>query len=368
MSDLLCSTYRVFTRDRRTKRLVYDYTDRVIDGTFDCRLSRTSRAFTAVAIEEGCEIAKPRPWLDEWVIQRDGDQSKIVWFGPVRKATADMARNELRVEARDPSEWWNRKQIVRAALSLENVDASVAWAAVRSDQERGDPSGLAVGSTEPVGRLVSIQADKFADTFPILDSLDDVAWTVKAGQLYGPGATTDGPNPFGVRLDASVDWVSETGRSGPVIICDGENVATKVFTRGRTGEYGQWPPEGTAAPDEGWHIPDVIRRDDLFDSVELNAAAREIWERNRTTPVFLASSSGSLRKGSPLCFDDLLAGRRYTVTTGDPTLPVVTVELSNMVVDFEARQVGGVVALWEDRVAVDFAPVGVPYETVDLSF
>lgn len=367
MSDTLCATYRVFARNRRTKKQVCDYTDVTIEGTYSCRYKATSTAFVSTAFTPGCETKKPRPWIDELVIQRNGERSRIAWVGPVVKSTVDAARNEMLIEARDPSEWWNRRRVLQNALSLEDVDASVAWAAIRKDQDSIGESGLAVGSTEPVERNVSIEARQYDSTFAYLQQLEDVAWTVKAGRLYGPGATTDGPRPFKTKLDASVDWINESGQGGAVIICDGENVATKIFVRGRSGQVGEWPPRGSDVPEEGWHIPDVIQRDDLVDVPELTTAARQIWETYRSTPIFLASSSGSLRKGSPLCVDDLLPGRRYHVTTGDPTTPKVVVELANTVIDFVARNVGGVKDLHEDRVAVDFAPIGIDYDTDRLS-
>lgn len=366
MSDTLCATYRVFTRERLTRRLVHDYTTQTIEGTFSYRFKATSSAFLSVAAEPGCDIPKPRPWVDELVVQRDGDDSEVAWFGPVERATLDDARNELQIEAKDLSEWWNRRQILQARLQVAG-DAAEAWAAVRQDQDRIDPSGLGSAVTSKVGRTVTYDEPALAETGPILSELGDVAWAVKAGRLYGPGGTTDGEVPHPVKLDASVDWVTETGQAGPVIVCEGAELSTKIYVRGRTGLVGEWPPKGTPVPLEGWHIPNVVTRSDLVDVGDLTAAARQIWETYSTTPVFLASSTGSLRKASPLAVNDLLPGRRYTVDTGVDTVPLVPVELHNAVIDFVSRSVGGINELHEDRVAVDFAPVGVDYNTDRLS-
>ena len=229
MTDIKCATYSVWFRNRRTRQPVdCDLTGAAVVGKWRRNLRETSIADLMIALpaDERCCDCAPTANVDELVIERHGDRSEIVWVGPVTVVDEDQPLGELRIEASDPSYWWDRRQAFQQAETLEQVDIVDAWLAVREDQDRRDPSGLIPKIVDRTGRLVSINWAADAETASVLIELEDVAWTVAAGVLYGPGETTVGPEPF-ASLDASEDWESASGTSGALIRGDGTATADR---------------------------------------------------------------------------------------------------------------------------------------------
>ena len=367
MGDVLCATYSIYFRDRATRRRLEgcDLTAQRVEGRWTRAYKRKSTADLVWQLppDAGCCECSPTPWVDELIIEREGASSSgIVWKGVVTSIVEDRARGEMEIRACDPSVWWERRQWFTSDIVLEGVDPVDVWVAVHKQLDGRDPSGLIIRPGEPLGTRTGFTAARYG-TVPTSSVMDDVAWTVIAGQLWGPGKTTAGPEPFAL-LDSSVDWVTPGGRSGPVIAHDGESTATEILVVGADFGSGPlvsvYPPATAGVPANGLHSARVDRQN-LTSQSAVDAEAKRIWERNRYGSTFVSSSNASLREGSQLCIADLIPGRRFKVETPDTCRPdlVALVELSQVVTDFKWLVEGGKPAIRETRVATDFGPVDV---------
>ena len=367
MSDILCATYSIYFQDRRT-RLPVEGCNLSLErasGSWRRLLNDFSTAEIEVQLDNCCACL-PVPWVHEMVIERHGTESDgIVWLGPVTFSNPDQDLGTLSVEAADRSVWWSRRQVLLRALSLASVDAGVAWAAVRAEQERIDPTGLEIRPSH-VGRLVNVDAALYSDVEAVLFDYQDVLWTVTAGQLKGPGPTTVGGVPLGT-LDTAIDWDENgDGTAGPSVVLDGESTTTAVVVRG-DGVTGVFPEPGGKVPPVGWHVAG-LERPDLTTQAQVDYVAESTYQRNRENQLYVSSRSGSLRKGSAVAIADLDAGRRFTIdasTCGQQFTQVA--ELKQVVGRFAWTVEGGQGAIRETAVAVDVGPVGVVTATELLS-
>lgn len=371
MSDVLCATYSVYFRNRRTLQRVpgCDLTGRRVFGKWRRILRDTSFADLTIGLKQDGECCEcfPEPHVDEMVIERHGDDDQVVWAGPVIAVTEDRPNADLRIEAADPSYWWSRRQAFQRSASFTDADIVDVWAAVRQDQDLRDPSGLLIVPGARDGRLITIEWDAFDDVTQVLRQIEDVSWTVVAGALFGPASSTIGEEPFAT-LNSSTDWVTPTGASGPVIRDDGATTSTEVVVIAANGIVGRYPEPGTPPPVNGLHIARV-QRPNITTQLQADREARTLWERNRFGQTTLTTSESSLRRGSKLCVEDLIPGRRFLVESPDTCRPdfFAAVELTQAVGDFEMRNNNGRGELVETRVAVDFGPIGNQVDPTALS-
>lgn len=389
-----CACYRIYIRNRTTKALIdgCDFLETAVSGTFGFSLINTTGFDIEIPVQPGCCDCYPKKWRDEIVVERytaDGKREGELWCGTVTQVVEDSIAGTLKIVTKDPSIWWGRNP-VSARNVLEPIDEAELWRQLVGDSEAKNPSGVTLKPFRPTGveftegvtrrstvTTESTTTETRADgskivtettvtgssstdaSSLILGGLESVFWTIHGCELYGPGPTTVDQSPYAT-LDVEKHWTV----AGGVFDDDGAFVTTQATVIGKDvrGDeiVGRYPATSVPHPDYGVHESEPVIDLTLSTQAQVDAAAREIYERDKDGSLFFVTSSSSLSKDAPVTPWDLVPGRLFWVVSRSTCNQVrVLRQLNNVKIEVGAKRTSLGRRTGELRVAVDFGPPGV---------
>ncbi len=367
MSDITCTCLNVYVRDRLTGAEVEGCdlsNENITDGYWTRTLSTTSDAYVKSDLADfGCCECSPQIWEHELVVERetDGGDAEEIWSGIITRTIEDRVFGTFEIFAFDRSILWSRQPYALSDLFFPaGTDEGVVWSRLVAEAEGCVQSGLNVQSLETGCPIVEDLFIAEGETwFDKLAELASVQWAVVANQMIGPAVNLQGEN-VQHRLATDIDWAD----SGAVVDTDGETTATHVTVC--SGEPGDGAricasyPTATPQPSVGvgCHTLRVVDPK-ITNAAQALDAARTIYEQRRNGNRALVTSSGTLSKDTELCIADLVPDRRVSVETSGTCDDFVEVKkMQRILGSFVRSSEGGRTCLRENRVAVDFIPVG----------
>jgi hypothetical protein len=303
--------------------------DRVDSLGFTRRLDDTGECSVDCVTEEWADLI--HPWQHEIHIFRDGG---LVWCGPVRDKSYRPESGQVSISARDLFSWFDFR-VPHDELDYVDEDMANVFVAIMESALRPDPSPRITIDKSAAGVPTDFYHDpelpKIAAT--MLRELSDsgVDFTTVGRTIYVRNEEMDNAS-IGTLLPSHFASFPEIKESG--------EMATLLLLTGAGGDFHSQPDatntteenSATAASAIGkWDkdpfglLETIIDASALFDTDDktaLEKSAKSRYELLRYPRLYLADVE--LHKSAPLSVDQLVPGKRVTLSMDIGSIPLIT--------------------------------------------
>lgn len=320
--------------------------DRIDSISFTRRLDDTSEAQVSCITEEWADLI--HPWQHELHIFRDGS---LVWCGPVRDKTYSPETGAVTIDARDLFSWFDFR-VPHDELDFTDEDMANVFVSIMESALRPDTSPRITIDKSPAGVPTDFYHDpelpKIAATLLREFSDSGVDFTTINRTVFVRNEEMD-KNAIGTFTPAHFRTVPEIKESG--------EMATLLLLTGAGGDFHSHPDATNTSEQNSATIASAIGKWDkeafglletivdatsLFDTDDgtaLEKAAKSRYELIRYPRFYIQNAE--LHKSAPAQMQDLIPGKRITLSMEIGSIPLITeyrIQTVDVSVDNQARE------------------------------